>query len=118
MGTYDSDGRVLDQPYTWNRTANSATETVSNLYRGNPVMGGTGLIGSFFSPFGRLVHLPAIHTCEHDVLALPRPLCRYHAEPAEPTRADHGFQHAEPVILHPRRAAPAGRRHGRFGPDP
>ncbi|KIW90661.1 uncharacterized protein Z519_08444 [Cladophialophora bantiana CBS 173.52] len=50
IGTYDSGGRVLDQPYTWNRTANSATETVSNLYRGHPVMGGTGLIRSFFRP--------------------------------------------------------------------
>ncbi|KAH0841972.1 hypothetical protein AYO21_02985 [Fonsecaea monophora] len=50
LGTYDSEGRVLDQPYTWNRTANSATESVSNLYRGNPVVGGTGLIRSFFRP--------------------------------------------------------------------
>jgi uncharacterized protein len=49
-GTYGPDGRVLDQPYTWNRTANSATESVSNLYRGNPVVGGTGLIRSFFRP--------------------------------------------------------------------
>jgi meiotically up-regulated gene 157 (Mug157) protein len=49
-GTYDPDGRVLDQPYTWNRTANSATESVSNLFRGNPVMGGTGLIRSYFRP--------------------------------------------------------------------
>jgi uncharacterized protein len=50
MGTYASDGRVLDQPYTWNRTFDSATETVSNLFRGNPVMGETGLIRSFFRP--------------------------------------------------------------------
>ncbi len=49
-GTYDSDGRVLEQPYTWNRTANSATESVSNLFRGNPVIGGTGLIRSYFRP--------------------------------------------------------------------
>ncbi|KAJ9617165.1 hypothetical protein H2200_000886 [Cladophialophora chaetospira] len=49
-GTYGPDGRVLDQPYTWNRTANSATESVSNLFRGNPVLGGTGLIRSYFRP--------------------------------------------------------------------
>lgn len=49
-GTYDSEGRVLDQPYTWERTSTSATETLANLGRGNPVLGGTGLIRSAFRP--------------------------------------------------------------------
>ena len=49
-GTYDTDGRVIEPPYTWNRTADSSTESQSNKFRGNPVQGGTGLIRSFFRP--------------------------------------------------------------------
>ena len=49
-GTYAEDGRVLDQPYTWQRLSTSATETLANKGRGNPVLGGTGLIRSAFRP--------------------------------------------------------------------
>ena len=49
-GTYDAEGRVLDQPYTFERETTSATETLANLGRGNPVRGGTGLVRSAFRP--------------------------------------------------------------------
>jgi uncharacterized protein len=49
-GTYDAGGRVLDQPYTWERLTTSSTETLANLGHGNPVLGGTGLIRSAFRP--------------------------------------------------------------------
>ena len=49
-GTYDDAGRVLDQPYTFQRHSTAATETFANDGRGNPVRGGTGLIRSGFRP--------------------------------------------------------------------
>ena len=49
-GTYNESGYVLDQPYTFQRTATLATETLPNQGRGNPVRGGTGLIRSAFRP--------------------------------------------------------------------
>ena len=49
-GTYDEAGRVLDQPYTFQRLAIAATETLANEGRGNPVRGGTGLVRSAFRP--------------------------------------------------------------------
>jgi meiotically up-regulated gene 157 (Mug157) protein len=50
IGTYSSNGSVNALPYTWERTTTSATETLDNLGRGNPVQGCTGLIRSAFRP--------------------------------------------------------------------
>lgn len=49
-GTYSPDGRVLEQPYTFERETTSGTETLPNEGRGNPVRGGTGLVRSAFRP--------------------------------------------------------------------
>ena len=49
-GMYGPNGQVLDQPYTWLRTSDSATEEQANKGRGNPIQGGTGLVRSFFRP--------------------------------------------------------------------
>ena len=49
-GTYGDSGRVLDQPYTFQRLSTAATETLANEGRGNPVRGRTGLIRSAFRP--------------------------------------------------------------------
>jgi uncharacterized protein len=50
VGTYSSNGSVTTLPYTWMRTTTSATETLSNDGRGNPVQDGTGLVRSAFRP--------------------------------------------------------------------
>ncbi|KAM4062929.1 metal-independent alpha-mannosidase [Hirsutella rhossiliensis] len=50
QGTYADDGTVNPSPYTWQRDATSATETVSNKGAGNPVAGNLGLVRSFFRP--------------------------------------------------------------------
>lgn len=50
IGTYAEDGSVNTIPYTWSRRTTSATETLSNSGRGNPVQNGTGLIRSAFRP--------------------------------------------------------------------
>ncbi len=50
VGTYASNGSVNTVPYTWMRTTTSATETLSNNGRGNPVQDGTGLVRSAFRP--------------------------------------------------------------------
>lgn len=50
VGTYSSNGSVNTLPYTWQRTTTSATETLDNLGRGNPVQDDTGLIRSAFRP--------------------------------------------------------------------
>lgn len=50
IGTYADDGSVNDSPYTFQRTATSATETLSNTGAGNPVKAGTGLVRSAFRP--------------------------------------------------------------------
>lgn len=50
IGTYASDGHVNDSPYTWERTASSATETLMNKGAGSPVKEGTGLVRSAFRP--------------------------------------------------------------------
>jgi meiotically up-regulated gene 157 (Mug157) protein len=50
VGTYASNGSVNAVPYTWMRTTTSATETLSNEGRGNPVQEGTGLVRSMFRP--------------------------------------------------------------------
>jgi len=50
IGTYASNGSVNISPYTWERTTTSATETLSNSGRGNPVQEGTGLVRSAFRP--------------------------------------------------------------------
>ncbi|KAK0128850.1 hypothetical protein ONS95_000798 [Cadophora gregata] len=50
IGTYASNGSVNASPYTWLRDTTSATETVSNSGRGNPVQDGTGLVRSAFRP--------------------------------------------------------------------
>ncbi|KAI1371068.1 glycoside hydrolase family 125 protein [Hypoxylon crocopeplum] len=50
IGTYADDGSVNESPYTFQRTATSATETLSNTGAGNPVKGGTGLVRSAFRP--------------------------------------------------------------------
>jgi uncharacterized protein len=50
VGTYANNGSVNVVPYTWMRTTTSATETLSNNGRGNPVRGGTGLVRSSFRP--------------------------------------------------------------------
>ncbi|TVY90941.1 Meiotically up-regulated protein [Lachnellula willkommii] len=50
VGTYSSNGSVNTLPYTWERTTTSATETLDNSGRGNPVQDGTGLIRSAFRP--------------------------------------------------------------------
>ncbi|TVY28211.1 Meiotically up-regulated protein [Lachnellula hyalina] len=49
-GTYSSNGSVNTLPYTWQRTTTSATETLDNSGRGNPVQANTGLIRSAFRP--------------------------------------------------------------------
>ena len=49
-GTYDSEGRVLEQPYTFERETTSSFETQGNDGRGYPVQGGTGLVRSAFRP--------------------------------------------------------------------
>jgi meiotically up-regulated gene 157 (Mug157) protein len=50
IGTYASNGSVNTTPYTWKRQTTTATETLDNSGRGNPVQGGTGLIRSAFRP--------------------------------------------------------------------
>ncbi|KAI1458135.1 glycoside hydrolase family 125 protein [Annulohypoxylon moriforme] len=50
VGTYADDGSVNESPYTFQRTATSATETLSNTGAGNPVKSGTGLVRSAFRP--------------------------------------------------------------------
>ncbi|KAH8592450.1 hypothetical protein B0O99DRAFT_629761 [Bisporella sp. PMI_857] len=50
VGTYSANGSVNTIPYTWQRETTSATETLSNSGRGNPVQEGTGLIRSAFRP--------------------------------------------------------------------
>ena len=50
VGTYANNGSVNEVPYTWMRTTTSATETLSNDGRGNPVQDGTGLVRSMFRP--------------------------------------------------------------------
>ncbi|TVY14830.1 Meiotically up-regulated gene 157 protein [Lachnellula arida] len=50
VGTYSSNGSVNTLPYTWERTTTSATETLDNSGRGNPVQDSTGLIRSAFRP--------------------------------------------------------------------
>ncbi|KAG9254644.1 uncharacterized protein F5Z01DRAFT_686504 [Emericellopsis atlantica] len=50
QGTYADDGRVLPSPYTWQRKATSASETVANHGTGAPVKGNIGLVRSFFRP--------------------------------------------------------------------
>ncbi|RDW71884.1 hypothetical protein BP5796_07918 [Coleophoma crateriformis] len=50
VGTYSSNGSVNTSPYTWKRETTTATETLDNLGRGNPVKDGTGLIRSAFRP--------------------------------------------------------------------
>lgn len=50
IGTYANNGSVNTVPYTWRRTTDSATETLDNSGRGNPVQGGTGLVRSAFRP--------------------------------------------------------------------
>jgi meiotically up-regulated gene 157 (Mug157) protein len=50
VGTYASNGSVNTVPYTWERQTTSATETLDNSGRGNPVQDGTGLIRSAFRP--------------------------------------------------------------------
>lgn len=50
IGTYASNGSVNTIPYTWERQTTSATETLDNSGRGNPIQGGTGLIRSAFRP--------------------------------------------------------------------
>lgn len=48
--TYGADGRVLESPYTFQRTTTRATETLANNGLGSPVGNGTGLIRSAFRP--------------------------------------------------------------------
>lgn len=50
VGTYASNGSVNVSPYTWERQTTSATETLDNSGRGNPVQDGTGLVRSAFRP--------------------------------------------------------------------
>lgn len=50
IGTYSSNGSVNAVPYTWERDTTSATETLDNSGRGNPVQDDTGLIRSAFRP--------------------------------------------------------------------
>ncbi|KAG9229199.1 hypothetical protein BJ875DRAFT_475562 [Amylocarpus encephaloides] len=50
IGTYASNGSVNTIPYTWKRETTSATETLDNDGRGNPVQSGTGLVRSAFRP--------------------------------------------------------------------
>ncbi|KAL2067217.1 hypothetical protein VTL71DRAFT_1641 [Oculimacula yallundae] len=50
VGTYSANGSVNASPYTWLRETDSATETLDNSGRGNPVQGGTGLVRSAFRP--------------------------------------------------------------------
>lgn len=50
IGTYASNGSVNTVPYTWERQTTSATETLDNSGRGNPVQDGTGLVRSAFRP--------------------------------------------------------------------
>ncbi|KAI0129425.1 hypothetical protein BJ170DRAFT_271912 [Xylariales sp. AK1849] len=49
-GTYADDGHVNESPYTFQRTSNSASETLLNKGIGSPVKGGTGLVRSAFRP--------------------------------------------------------------------
>ncbi|KAI0995280.1 Meiotically up-regulated 157 protein [Podosphaera aphanis] len=50
VGTYAPDGSVNKTPYEWQRQTTSATETLSNGGRGNPVRDNTGLVRSAFRP--------------------------------------------------------------------
>lgn len=50
VGTYAPNGSVNVSPYTWERDTTSATETLDNSGRGNPVQEGTGLVRSAFRP--------------------------------------------------------------------
>ncbi|KAK5652765.1 hypothetical protein OQA88_9618 [Cercophora sp. LCS_1] len=49
-GTYNRDGSVAYQPYIFQRTTNSAYETLGNAGVGAPVKGGTGMVRSAFRP--------------------------------------------------------------------
>ncbi len=98
-GTYTDDGHVRAAPYTFQRQTSTGSETLTNSGAGNPVKGGTGLVRSAFRPLGRLVHLPAVHPGQHDVLALPRRLRRHHAALQRPAGPEDGRLRRE----HPRR---------------
>jgi meiotically up-regulated gene 157 (Mug157) protein len=50
IGTYAADGRVNTSPYTFQRTSNSASETLLNHGIGSPVREGTGIVRSAFRP--------------------------------------------------------------------
>ena len=50
QGTYTTNGTVIPSPYTWERDSDRSTETVANNGIGEPVIGGSGLIRSFFRP--------------------------------------------------------------------
>jgi meiotically up-regulated gene 157 (Mug157) protein len=48
--TFDADGRYVHNEYTFQRTTDSGTETLSLSGIGNPLNGGTGLVRSAFRP--------------------------------------------------------------------
>ncbi|ORY62660.1 uncharacterized protein BCR38DRAFT_439403 [Pseudomassariella vexata] len=50
IGTYADDGHVNELSYTFQRTTNSASETLLNVGAGSPIKGGTGLVRSAFRP--------------------------------------------------------------------
>ena len=50
VGTYAADGKVIGAPFSFQRSASSTTETVSNAGAGEPVNGSTGLVRSWFRP--------------------------------------------------------------------
>jgi meiotically up-regulated gene 157 (Mug157) protein len=50
QGTYDESGKVLPQPYTFQRQTNRATETLSNNGLGEPIASGTNIVRSAFRP--------------------------------------------------------------------
>ncbi len=50
IGTFSANGSVNASPYTFTRLTTTATDTLDNSGLGNPVLGGTGLIRSFFRP--------------------------------------------------------------------
>jgi meiotically up-regulated gene 157 (Mug157) protein len=64
VGTYANNGSVNEVPYTWMRTTTSATETLSNDGRGNPVQDGTGLVRSMFRPSDD-AYVPPLFSSSH-----------------------------------------------------